>query len=527
MTGELTARALTTLADCGVKSVIILCGAWLVARLLRRSAAVRHLVWQAAFVILLLLPPLSYFAPSYGVARFVTGAQESDPYEARPGRTALILIKSSYREEPPDPSRTARDLDGYLMTIAFALWLSGAALITLRLAFAYSTILSLRRHSSPTAPRRIAPARLATRVGLKGRWELRTSVHALPATAMTWGLFRPVVLLPQGSAGWSEQWLEAVLLHELAHVRRRDGVTQLLVEFVCAVYWFNPLVWVAARAVRAEAERAADDLVINSGVRPSTYAAGLLELAASGAGHRQPPFGYVLSILGGSPIESRISAIIEPNQHRRGANSIEGSTALAAGLLTLLLFVPYRSIGLASGKRGAAAAAVRQDVSRGGSISERADSQDKDIQTQPARPASVAREVAQPPADISMRASPQRSSARTRETGRESDNMIEGAADAREAGVSNPDRLAELPRGDATSARAAGHADANVNQIRVEESGGADIIAADSTFSTEEEQRLRRSGNADMVRQGAQPPSAERHGARTQHLSADVIPRSP
>jgi len=320
--------------------------------------------------------------------------------------------------------------------------------------------------------------------------------------------------------------LEAVLLHELAHVRRRDGVTQLLVEAVCAVYWFNPFVWASARTARAEAERAADNLVINSGVRPSTYAAALLELAASGAGHRPPPFGYALSILGGSPIESRIRAIVEPNQRRHGAKSVEGLAAISAGLLTLLLFVPYRSIGLASGKRGAAVA-VRQDVSRSGSISERADSQGRDTQTQPAQPASAAKEAAQSPADISAGASVQRSSARTRETGRESDEMIEGAADAREAGVSNPDRLAELNRGDATSARAAGHAGASLDQILVEESGGADIIAAGSTFSTEEEQRLRRRGNADMVRQWSQPPSAERHGARTQPPSADVIPHSP
>lgn len=524
MTEEPMARALVTLADCGVKSVIVLCGVWLVARLLRRSAAVRHLVWQVAFFTLLLLPPLSYFAPSYGVAHYMTGAQESVPYEARSGRTALILIEASYREEPPDSSHTARDLGSYLMTGAFVLWLSGAAFIALRLAFAYSAILGLRRHSSPKAPQQIDPARLAARVGLKGVWELRTSVQALPATAMTWGLFRPVVLLPQSSAGWSEQWLEAVLLHELAHVRRRDGVTQLLVEAVCAVYWFNPFIWVSARAVRAEAEQAADDMVINSGVKPSTYAAGLLELAAAGAGHRAPPVGYVLSIVGSSPIESRIKAIVEPNQRRCGASPLEGSAAIAAGLLALLLFVPYRSVGLDSVKRGAAAAAaVRQDVSRSGSISERADSQGRDTQTRPARPAPAMKEVEQPPADISVGAPAQRSSARTRE----SNKVIEGAADAREARLSSPDMLTELDRGDDTSARAAGHADARLDQMRVEESRGADIIAVGSTFSTEEEQRLRRKGNADVIRQRPEPPSAERRGARTQPLSADVMPHSP
>jgi beta-lactamase regulating signal transducer with metallopeptidase domain len=548
MTEELIARALVTLADCGAKSVVILCGAWLVTRTLSRGAAVRHLVWQVAFIILLLLPLLSCFVPSYGVAHVVavtptarptseTAAQKgSAPSGTRPGQTAASVVPHGQRSVAP--TSPVRAVGTYLTAGAFILWSGGAALAFLRLAFAYFMILRLRRHSSPGARDGVDLARLAESVGLRGEWELRTSGCTSPPTALTWGLFRPIVLLPQSSARWSRHWLEAVLLHELAHVRRRDCVTQLLVEAACAVYWFNPFVWLCARAVRAEAERAADDLVLRSGVRPSDYAAGLLGLAALGAGRRPSPAGYVLSILDGSSIEARIRAIVEPGHRRRGAKLVEGVAAVAAGLLTLLLFVPYRSVGLAYGAVGAAA--FVQDVPRGAGLSEKPDGHSNDAGTQPARPApaakqSVTRQDRQAPparslnspADILKDVSAQESTDRTAAPGTSSDLAAEAEADAWEAGAPDLNLVPETNRGDDIMARAAGRADADSRQRSADERRGADILTAVSTFSTEEEQRLRRWSNADMLRQGSVPPPAAKHGTDTRSRPADVVSRSP
>ena len=154
---------------------------------------------------------------------------------------------------------------------------------------------------------------------------------------MTWGVFRPVVLLPAVVAGGDPVRLRTVLLHELAHVARRDYVLHLLAQAACALYWFHPLVWLARREALRMRERASDDVVLNFGVRPADYATSLVQLSRSLAA---PRLCASLGITRCSNLEKRVRAILDPGLRRGRLTPAWALLAVvAAGSLAIALGV--------------------------------------------------------------------------------------------------------------------------------------------------------------------------------------------
>jgi beta-lactamase regulating signal transducer with metallopeptidase domain len=95
----------------------------------------------------------------------------------------------------------------------------------------------------------------------------------------TFGLQRPVILLPVSAMTWPPSRLRSALIHELAHVRRRDVLTQSVAYVVCLLFWFIPLLWLAYAAMLREAETCCDQQVINRGIRGPEYARDIVDLA--------------------------------------------------------------------------------------------------------------------------------------------------------------------------------------------------------------------------------------------------------
>jgi hypothetical protein len=181
-----------------------------------------------------------------------------------------------------------------------------------------------------TDPGWVAAAREAAgRLGVSGAVRLlRGGPAAMP---VTWGVWRPTILLPAECDAWPAARRRAVLLHELAHVRRRDALTQWLGLAACAAYWFNPLAWYAAARLRAEREQACDDLVLEAGERPSDYAAQLLNVAY--ALRRAPTLASAaMAMARPSGLERRLLAILDARRRRRGP----ARWLAAAGLLGVL-----------------------------------------------------------------------------------------------------------------------------------------------------------------------------------------------
>jgi len=156
-----------------------------------------------------------------------------------------------------------------------------------------------------------------------------------------------VIVLPGSAIRWSARRLDMVLSHELAHVHRHDNVTGAIAWLTVAIYWFNPLVWLAARKLRAEQERACDDHVLGRGISAPEYAQQLLDISRSVSAQNR--LGLESALMRKSQLGERLMAILKSNR-RRAPLSI-GRTALlsllmAAAILPLAALADRQTIQL-------------------------------------------------------------------------------------------------------------------------------------------------------------------------------------
>ena len=157
------------------------------------------------------------------------------------------------------------------------------------------------------------------------------------------GFFRPVLLLPEGIAEClTPRQLEAVLAHELCHVRRRDNLTSAIQMIVEAVFWFHPLVWWIGARLVDERERACDEAVLSLGNEPKVYAEGILNVCKS---YLESPLRCVSGVTG-SDLKKRVRAILtgrvagELNFAKKAALAVAGIVALALPVIIGILNAP-------------------------------------------------------------------------------------------------------------------------------------------------------------------------------------------
>jgi beta-lactamase regulating signal transducer with metallopeptidase domain len=325
MTPLFALRTLLFAGELLAGSMLIMALGWIFAS--QRRASARHLSWAGAFGAVLILPLLATIVPS--PLRILLPA----PPEAIPVQS---LSDAASAATLPTPIDSGIALDPTSLALALgALWLLGIAILSLRFAASAICLASLRRRSRPFA---LAPQDVPRIAATRRECELRISDSE--SGPITWGLFQPVILLPRTAIFWPRERLHAVLLHELAHIRRRDGFVQVLSLFVCTLYWPNPLVWLGARALRRDAEMAADDAALVAGVKPSTYAEELLALAAEF--RMRAPSVSALSLFMASPsaLEARVESVLEPTTHRASITTMDviriaGLSFVAAGAIAL------------------------------------------------------------------------------------------------------------------------------------------------------------------------------------------------
>ena len=163
------------------------------------------------------------------------------------------------------------------------------------------------------------------------RRRLRLRLCAAIDAPLTYGLLRPVILLPAGFDFFDREALDCVLRHELAHVRRFDALFKAALAVAACLHWFNPLVWVMLALANRDLELACDEQALRAAARERrrAYACALLRLEEMRA--RPLPLG---SAFGKSGVEERIAAIVKRRPVSRAALAL----TLLLAALTLAAF---------------------------------------------------------------------------------------------------------------------------------------------------------------------------------------------
>lgn len=320
-----------------LRATLLIGAAWATASLLRKanaSAAARHLAWRAGIFALLALPLVWWLAPPLRLPVL--------PVEATVAVTATALPLG------PAPAVPEPEADPVwaLMLLAY---LFGVAALLLRFALSRFLVARLWRQaeSALEADWQALLAGLSAELGLTRPVRLR--IARGPVMPMTWGTLAPRILLPAEALSWPADQRRLVLLHELAHVARRDSFGRSAASLACALYWFHPGAWFAARQLRLEQEHSADDRVLTAGARPKHYARNLLDLAF-GAGETRWS-DHAAAMAGMCQLERRVMSITGDERRDAPGAAFHGASAAITALTVLAVAaaLPVRSLPEAPG----------------------------------------------------------------------------------------------------------------------------------------------------------------------------------
>jgi beta-lactamase regulating signal transducer with metallopeptidase domain len=286
--------------------------------LLRRaSAAWRHFVWTLAVVGLVVLPVLPVALPHWRIPVHVATpiAQGNDAARVLgppAGESPLISTRQAAAVREAAEPLVGRGVSWLAMLPG--LYAFGVLLILSRMVVGRITVRRLANRATTLVDPAWTHLLVECRAHM-GVWRPVRLLRSLDSTMpMAFGTWRPTILMPSVADTWSSDRRRAVLLHELAHVARRDCLTQMIAAVTCALYWPHPGVWWVARRLRGERELACDDRVLAVGTRARDYAGHLLDLAYTLGGSRAP--ALTVSMARRGEIEGRMLAALDAARNR-------------------------------------------------------------------------------------------------------------------------------------------------------------------------------------------------------------------
>ena len=335
-------------------TILLIAGGIAVFAVRRSTSAVRHVVIAVTLLCVIALPAMMLIVPQWRVA--VLPTPQVAPAPVTP--TAPVATTATQTRMPIHPVLITSDRvaaapvtvgttirPSRAMTVpemALYIWMLGVAFGLLWLAAGRYGLARVRRRATPLDTREWRAILDVERAhaGITGDVTLLASDAV--STPVTWGILEPVIVLPEAALVWSDERRRVVLMHELAHIARRDSATQLVATLACVVYWIHPLVILAARRLRAECERACDERVLELGTPATDYAAHLLDVARFA---RSFGAASIVSVAMARPsqLEGRLLAVLRarPDRgHASGRSRVLGTVFAACALVVVSAFSP-------------------------------------------------------------------------------------------------------------------------------------------------------------------------------------------
>lgn len=336
-----------------------------IATILTRKAAasIRHQVWLAVVCLAIVLPFVSYSLPSLAILPNLNFSEQTQSNSSEtefaikvnektlsaevdlPTRHPAMVIPASSNPSMNEPatlnpatvSTSVDAVSGITTSLSLLSWVS---IVWMFVAVCYFVLpvwsqfkLNQRFHSSAMPDDRSSDILDAIRLQLVIRRNVTLRISPDEIMPMTWGVLRPIVLLPASSVSWTADRLSMVLLHELAHVKRFDCLIQWVTTLAKAMYWFHPGIWIADRRLSVEREQACDDAVVNAGYSGSDYATQLLDIST---GYRR----NVLALCAGiamsrsARLHGRLQAILDSSVPRTAASM---RVSVLTGFLAIII----------------------------------------------------------------------------------------------------------------------------------------------------------------------------------------------
>ena len=301
---------------------------WVSLHAMRRAGAnARYVVSCMALAAMTLLPFATFFAALTDAesSRVAASAAAGPPTDL-----PIVMADGSriWSDRPMAPPGILASLEAWIVP----LWLAGVALASLRLVWAGRYVRSVRR-SGVAAPGDVVAA--VSRLVAAGRIRRRIAVivTAMAESPATVGWLTPVILLPPALlTGLSPSQLEAILAHEVAHVRRHDYLVNLVQMVAETLLFYHPAIWLVSRQIRVERELCCDDAAVRASGNAQEYVDALVAVARQAVGS---------AAIGASGASL-------PHRVRRLLTAPSDSPRVGAGSLAMTLTVLCMAVGAAT-----------------------------------------------------------------------------------------------------------------------------------------------------------------------------------